>query len=86
MDKTALNAELEATITSYQDKEGVTKPSYIESRIGIVGYDLTAYNEFVANNPVTLTGIVRVGEKYTDPSEVLDDPNAIFWEAARKYR
>lgn len=84
VDKTALKAELEAIITAYKDKEGVTKPSYIESRIGIVGYDLTAYNEFVANNPVTLTGIVRVGEKYADPSEVLDDPNATFWEGGKE--
>ena len=84
MDKTALKAELEAIITAYKDREGVTKPSYIESRIGIVGYDLTAYNEFVANNPVTLTGIVRVGEKYDDPSKVLDDPNATFWEGGKE--
>ena len=84
VDKTALKAELEATITAYKDKEGVTKPSYIESRIGIVGYDLTAYNEFVANNPVTLTGIVRVSELYKNPSEVLNDPNATFWEGGKE--
>ncbi|MEA4896897.1 MAG: phage tail tape measure protein [Christensenellaceae bacterium] len=84
VDKTALKAELEATITAYKDKEGVTKPSYIESRIGIVGYDLTAYNEFVANNPVTLTGIVRVSDLYKNPSEVLNDPNATFWEGGKE--
>jgi len=79
-----LKAEVVAKITAYEDAEGVTKPSYIESRIGIVGYDLTAYNEFVKNNPVTVTGIVRVGEKYEDPSEVLDDPNATFWEGGKE--
>lgn len=84
VDKTALQAELEATITAYKDKEGIQKPTYIESRIGIVGYDLKAYNEFVANNPVTLTGIVRVGEKYEDPSKVLDDPKATFWEGGKE--
>ncbi|MEA5013439.1 MAG: phage tail tape measure protein [Candidatus Limiplasma sp.] len=84
VDKTALKAELEATVTAYKDKEGVQKPTYIESRIGIVGYDLKAYNEFVANNPVTLTGIVRVGEKYEDPSKVLDDPKATFWEGGKE--
>lgn len=84
VDKTALKAELEATITAYRDKEGVQKPTYIESRIGIVGYDLKAYNEFVDNHPVTLTGIVRVGEKYEDPSKVLDDPKATFWEGGKE--
>ena len=83
-DKSELKAEVVAQITAYADKEGVSKPSHIESRVAIVGYDLTAYNEFVKNNPVTVTGVVRVGEKYENPTEVLNDPNATFWEGGKE--
>ncbi len=73
-----------ALITAYQDKEGITKPNYIESQIAIVGYDLTAYNAFVAANPVELKGVVRLSEKYEHPSDVLDDPSASFWENGKE--
>ena len=84
VDKTQLKAEVVALITAYQDKEGVTKPSYIESYIAIVGYDLTAYNAFVAANPVTVTGLVRLSDKYETPGDVLNDPNATFWENGKE--
>jgi len=84
VDKSALKAEVVALITSYQDKEGVSKPSYIEGQVGIVGYDLTAYNTFVAANPVTLKGVVRLSEKYGNPADVLNDPNATFWENGKE--
>ncbi|MEG0512827.1 MAG: phage tail tape measure protein [Clostridia bacterium] len=83
-DKTELKAEVSAQITAYTDKAGVHKPSVIESQIAIVGYDLTAYNEFVKNNPVTVSGVVRVGEKYENPTDVLNDPNATFWESGKE--
>lgn len=83
-DKSELKAEVEAQITAYTDKKGVSKPGYIESHVAIVGYDLTAYNEFVKNNPVTVTGVVRVGERYASPSDVLSDPNATFWEGGKE--
>lgn len=79
-DKSELSAEVVAQITAYTEAEGVEKPNSIESHVAIVGYDLTAYNEFIKNNPVTVQGIVRVGEKYETPSDVLDDPNARFYE------
>ena len=79
VDKTAIKAELVALITAYKDKEGVVKPSYIESRITITGYDLSAYNAFVAANPVTLQGVVRLSERYDNPDDVLNDPKASFW-------
>jgi len=80
VDQTELHAELIAQITAYEEQAGITKPSYIESTIGIVGYDLEAYNAFVKDNPVELTGIVRVGEQYDNPSDVINDPAAVFWE------
>ena len=83
-DKSELGAEVTALITAYTEKPGVTKPSYIESTIAIVGYDLAAYNAFVKNNPVTVTGIVRVGEKYANPQDVLSLPGATFWEDGRE--
>ena len=83
-DKTALGAEVTALITAYSEKPGVTKPSYIESTIAIVGYDLAAYNEFVKNNPVTVTGVVRVGEQFENPQDVLTLPNVTVWEDGRE--
>jgi len=80
VDKSALKAELVAIITAYQDQEGVTKPTSIAAQVAIVGYDLTAYNAFVENYPVNLKGVVRVSEKYDNPSDVLNDPNTVFWE------
>jgi len=84
VDKSQLKAELVALITAYKDKAGVTKPSYIESQIAIVGYDLTAYNAFVKANPVTLQGIVRLSERFDNPDDVLSDPNATFWENGKE--
>lgn len=83
-DKTALKAEVVAQITGYVDAENVAKPSYIESQVAIVGYDLTAYNQFVENNPVTIKGLVRVGEMYENPDDVLGDPNALFYEGGKE--
>ena len=58
----------------------ITADAVINSSIALVGYDLTAYNEFVTNNPVTVTGVVRIGETFDNPSDVLEDPDATFWE------
>jgi len=58
----------------------ITADAVINSSIALVGYDLTAYNEFVQNNPVTVTGVVRIGEAFNNPSDVLNDPDATFWE------
>jgi len=58
----------------------ITADAVINSSIALVGYDLTAYNEFVTNNPVTVTGVVRIGETFDNPSDVLENPDATFWE------
>ncbi|MEA5016943.1 MAG: phage tail tape measure protein [Candidatus Limiplasma sp.] len=83
-DKSALGAEVTAQITAYKEQKTAGKPSYIESRVGVVGYDLAAYNAFVANNPVTLKGVVRVSEMYENPSDVLSSPGATFWEGGKE--
>ncbi len=84
VDKSQLKVELTALITAYKDKQGVTKPSYIESRIAITGYDLTAYNAFVDAHPVTLNGVVRLSELYENPGDILNDPKASFWENGKE--
>lgn len=83
-DKSALKAELTAQIIAYRDKLGVVKPTVINSKVAIVGYDLQTYNAFVKNNPVKLTGVVRVSERYESPQDVLKDPNATFWEGGKE--
>lgn len=84
VDKTQLKTEVVAYITAYEEKKGVVKPSYIESSVAIVGYDLTAYNAFIAANPVMVNGLVRLSEKYENPEDVLNDPNAKFWEGGKE--
>ena len=84
VDKTGLKAEVVALITAYQDKEGVTKPSYIQTQVSVTGYDLAAYNAFVAAHPVKLAGVVRLSSRYEDPTSVTSDPNATFWENGKE--
>ena len=83
-DKSSLKAEVEAQITAYVEANGIQKPSYIEAQIGVIGYDLAAYNAFVANNPVTVKGVVRVGEMYDNPEDLLNDPKARFYEDGKE--
>mgnify|MGYP002859918094 CR=1 FL=1 len=67
-----------ATITAYKEAEGVSKPK-ISVQVGISGYDLLAYRQFVKNNPVNVDGFVRLKEFYTNPEDALEDENARFW-------
>ena len=83
-DKEELQAEVEARITAYVEAEGVQKPSYIENYVSIVGYDLTAYNEFIKAHPIEVQGVLRVGEMYDNASDVLNDPNAKFYENGKE--
>ncbi len=80
-DKSALKAEITARIIAYEDAKGVIKPTL---QIGITGYDLAAYTQFVKDNPVKLNGIVRLGEVYDDPDDVLKDPKAVYWENGKE--
>ena len=43
------------------------------------GYDLMAYRKFIAENPVEVQGIVKLGEVYENPEEALLDPQKKFW-------
>lgn len=78
-DKSALLTSFTAVVTEYQTAAGVTtpKPSTV---IAITGYDLTAYNQFVSQHPVTVTGIVRLGEIYQDPEDALSEDNVRFYD------
>ena len=79
-DKSALKAEVVAMITAYEEAEGIQKPSFISTQISITGYDLTAYRQFVTDNPVEVTGIVRLSSVYENPEDALLDKNATFWK------
>lgn len=79
-DKSALKAEVVAQITAYEEAEGVTLPSFINTQVSITGYDLTAYRQFVQENPVEVAGIVRLGGVYDSPEEALLDGNSRFYQ------
>lgn len=77
-DKSGLLQALTAKITAYDDSTAVM-PS-LSAKIAITGYDLEAYNAFVEANPVEVNGILRLSEAGLSPEEVINDPNATFWE------
>lgn len=45
-----------------------------------MGYDLTAYRQFVQDNPVEVDGVVRLNNLYDDPQKALQDQNVTFWK------
>ncbi len=77
-DKSQLLQNFTAYITKYDDTNA-TKPT-LSMTVGIYGYDLMAYRKFIAENPVEVKGIVKLGEVYENPSDALLDPQATFWQ------
>ena len=77
-DKSQLLQNFTAYIAQYDDTNAV-KPRLSVS-VGIFGYDLAAYRKFVAQNPIEVQGIVRLGEVYDDPSQALADTQTRFWK------
>lgn len=79
-DKSALKAEVVAMITAYEEAEGVEKPTFIQTKISITGYDLTAYRKFLRENPIEVAATLRLNEIYEDPTAALYDPDVSFWQ------
>ena len=76
-DKSALAQSLTGYITQYDDSAAaVPTPS---CKLTIEGYDLTSLQQFQANNPITVTGVVRLGDKFENPEAVLDAEDAHFY-------
>ena len=67
-----------AYIAKYDDSNAV-KPK-LSVTVGIYGYALIAYRKFIAENPVEVQGIVKLGELYENPQDVLLDPKTKFWQ------
>ena len=59
------------------DDTNAQKPTLSVS-VGIYGYDLMAYRKFIAENPVEVQGIVKLGEVY-ELSLI-----HIFWQGQRQ--
>lgn len=76
-DKSALAQSLTGYISQYDDS-AATVPAP-QCKLSISGYDLTALNKVLANNPIKVDGILRLGEKYENPEDVLGDENAHFY-------
>ena len=77
-DKSELLQNFTAYIAKYDDSNAV-KPK-LSVTVGIYGYDLIAYRKFIAENPVEVQGIVKLGELYENPQDVLFDPKTKFWQ------
>ncbi len=77
-DKSALLENFTAYIDKYDDTYA-EKPK-LNMSVGIYGYDLLAYRQFVADNPVEVQGIVRLSEVYDDPAQALSDAQAKFYQ------
>lgn len=81
--KAALLADFWATVKGYKEAPGATKPTIpLNAQISIIGYDLAAYSEFLANNSVVITGKVRLESLYENPDDALDDPSTKFYNGA----
>ena len=77
-DKSTLMQDFTAYIARYDDTNAV-KPRLTVS-VGLFGYDLAAYRKFVANNPIEVQGILKLGEVYDDPAQALADTQTRFWK------
>ena len=77
-DKSELLQNFTAYIAKYDDSNAV-KPK-LSVTVGIYGYDLIAYRKFIAENPVEVQGVVKLGELYENPQDVLLDPKTKFWQ------
>ena len=55
----------EAIITGYGQQDGVEPPK-LETVITISGYDLTAYRQFMADNPIEVEGVLRLSEVFSN--------------------
>jgi len=77
-DKSQLMQDFTAYIAAYDDTNAI-KPT-LSITVGITGYDLIAYRNFVDNNPVEVAGIVRLGDIYENPADALENPNVTVWQ------
>ena len=77
-DKSELLQNFTAYIAKYDDSNAV-RPK-LSVTVGIYGYDLIAYRKFIAENPVEVQGIVKLGELYENPQDVLLDPKTKYWQ------
>ena len=68
-----------AIITGYGQQEGVEPPK-LETVITISGYDLTAYRQFMADNPIEVEGVLRLSEVFSNPEDALTAENVDFWQ------
>lgn len=78
-DKSQLLTSFTAYITEYKNAEGVTMPT-IEAKVGLTGYDTIAYRKFMAQNPVEVAGVVRIGEIYDNPTDAMSDGSVQFYD------
>ena len=82
-DKSELMKEFVAYITEYKEANGVKKPT-LNMQVGLSGYDMLAYRQWLKNNKVEVEGIVRLSEAYEDPTGALHDPGVKFWKDGQK--
>lgn len=76
-DKTALADSITAHITSYDDSTA-TVPTP-KAKLAVTGYEATMLKNFVDNNPVEVNGVVRLGDRFENPEDALEDDNTQFY-------
>ena len=76
-DKSTLLEDFTAYIAKYDDT--LAEKPKLSMSVGIYGYDLIAYRKFIAENPVEVQGIIKLGDAYENPSDALGDQQAKFW-------
>ena len=76
-DKSALAQAITAQVTAYDDS-GATKPAP-KCRLSISGYDLSELNKLLDKHPIKVDGILRLGDRFENPEDVLGEENAKFY-------
>ena len=76
-DKDSLAQALTGYISSYDDSSAaVPAPT---TKLSITDYEMSTLNKTLDGNPIVVTGILRLGELYENPTDVLDEDNAKYY-------
>ena len=67
------------TITNVVLGKNVTMPTIL-GKLSVSGYDTIALNNFTKTNPVTVTGIVRLGSMVENPEDILGQEGVKYFD------
>ena len=73
----SIGNDITGYITKYDDSKAVLPSPKV--KLAVDGFDMATLKEFTENNKVEVKGIIKVGEKFDNPEDVLNDEDATFY-------